>query len=195
MLAIRYVNEKEEEVFVDLSASQYEQVTDEDIFEMLGMRGVSKEMRKLINIFQSESEFVDSMADSLSPGTAEIYLQDSFDEFDGDDSNDVYIVFRAPDIATLLQMSARDCYKAIYRVATVLETCIDKFVEEFSVISCTSILYMTCVALTLKEDYKAENIDRIISAVGGLIEKYYGRNDRLPDTFYDYWTSAIWWHW
>lgn len=195
MLAVRYMNEKEEEVLVDLSESQYEQVTDEDIFEMLGMRGVSKEMRKLINLFQSENEFIESMADALPPCTAEIYLQDSFDEFDGDDSNDVYIVFRAEDIATLLQESENACFKAIYKVAKVLETSVSKFVERFSVISSTSILYMICVAIVMKEEYNASNISHIINAIDGLVQRYYGNDDRLPDRFPTEWNSVILENW
>lgn len=191
MLAIRYADENEKEVLVDLSKSQYEQVTDEDIFEMLGKHGVAKEMRKAINIFQSESEFVDSMSDPLPANTAEIYLQDSFDEFDNDDTNDVYIVIRAEDIAILLQQSVSDCYKAIDKVARVLETNVLDFVEEFDVISCTHILYMVCVALVIKDKYSINNIDLIVYSVRVLFDKYYGCSDRLPDSFPTYWKKLI----
>lgn len=190
MLAVRYV-ENGEEKMIDLSKSQYEQITDEDIFEMFGKHGVSLEMRKHINIFESEDEFVDCMSHSLEEGESEIYMQGSWDEFDGDSSNDAYVVFKADDIAQLLQEPESYCYKAIYRVAKVLVSNISEFVEEFSVISCTHILYMICVALVYKEKYVEYNIYEIILSMNNLIDRYYGNDDRLPDRLPSEWKEVL----
>ena len=190
MLAVRY-REEGEDKFYEFPNDQVEQIAPKDIFELLGDKGIVLEMLKNINIFQSESEFVDSMAVGLGDYECEIYLQDEFDEFDNDENNDCYVVIRAKDINKLLGTTYAETYKAIYKVFRFLESYMSYLSDIWETVSPTYILYLICTAIAMGDEFKDENLTEIMSAYDFLISIYYDTPKRIADVESDVWKAQI----
>ena len=190
MLAIRY-REEGEDKFYEFPDDQVEQIVPKDIFELLGDRGIVLEMLKNINIFQSEPEFVDSMAVGLGDYEGEIYLQDEFDEFDNDEDNDCYVVIRAKDISKLLGTTYAETYKAIYKVVRFLESYMSYLSDIWETVSPTYILYIICTAIAMGDEFKDDNLTEIMSVYDFLISTYYDTPKRIADVEPDVWRAQI----
>lgn len=190
MLAVRY-REEGEDKFYEFPDDQVEQIAPKDIFELLGDKGIVLEMLKNINIFQSEPEFVDSMSVGLGDYEGEIYLQDEFDEFDNDENNDCYVVIRAKDISKLLGTTYAETYKAIYKVVRFLESYISYLSDIWETVSPTYILYLTCTAIAMGDEFKDDNLTEIMSIYDFLISAYYDTPKRITDVEPDVWKAQI----
>ena len=190
MLAIRYREEGEDKLY-EFPDDQVEQIVPKDIFELLGDRGIVLEMLKNINIFQSEPEFVDSMAVGLGDYEGEIYLQDEFDEFDNDEDNDCYVVIRAKDISKLLGTTYAETYKAIYKVVRFLESYMSYLSDIWETVSPTYILYLICTAIAMDDEFKDDNLTEIMSVYDFLISAYYDTPKRIADVESDVWRAQI----
>lgn len=190
MLAIRYREEGEDKLY-EFPDDQVEQIVPKDIFELLGNKGIVLEMLKNINIFQSEPEFVDSMAVGLGDYEGEIYLQDEFDEFDNDEDNDCYVVIRAKDISKLLGTTYAETYKAIYKVVRFLESYMSYLSDIWETVSPTYILYLICTAIAMDNEFKDDNFTEIMSVYDFLISAYYDTPKRIADVESDVWRAQI----
>lgn len=190
MLAVRYREEGEDKLY-EFPNDQVEQIAPKDIFELLGDKGIVLEMLKNINIFQSEPEFVDSMAVGLGDYEGEIYLQDEFDEFDNDENNDCYVVIRSKDINKLLGTTYAETYKAIYKVVRFLESYMAYLSDIWETVSPTYILYLICTAIAMDDEFKDENLTEIMSAYDFLISTYYDTPKRIADVESDVWKAQI----
>lgn len=190
MLAIRYREEGEDKLY-EFPDDQVEQIVPKDIFELLGDKGIVLEMLKNINIFQSEPEFVDSMAVGLGDYEGEIYLQDEFDEFDNDEDNDCYVVIRAKDISKLLGTTYAETYKAIYKVVRFIESYMSYLSDIWETVSPTYILYLICTAIAMGDEFKDDNLTEIMSVYDFLISAYYDTPKRIADVESDVWRAQI----
>ena len=190
MLAVRYRDEGEDN-FYEFPDDQVEQIVPKDIFELLGDRGVVLEMLKNINIFQSEPEFVESMAVGLGDYEGEIYLQDEFDEFDNNENNDCYVVMRAKDISKLLGTTYAETYKAIYKVVRFLKSYMSYLSDILETVSPAYILYFICTAIAMCDEFKDDNIAEIMSVFDFLISTYYDTPKRIADVEPDVWKVQI----
>lgn len=190
MLCVRYVEDGKETSY-EFPDNHVEQIVPRDIFELLGEYGIVIEMLKNINIFQSSSEFVDTMSITLCEHEAEIYLQDEFDEFDGDDSNDCYVVFNAVNVSKLLRTDYKETYVAIYKVAKFIMWYISYLADVLDTLHPTDILYFICIAISIVDDFNEENLTSIMTLYDYLMSEYYSEPQKVADTESDIWRKQL----
>lgn len=189
MLAVRYMD-KNEEHLNQLSDISCEQITDDDIMELLGKSGVGKELRRVINIFQSETEFVDMMSKELIEGESEIYMQDEFDETDSVSSNNAYVVFSAEDISRLLDVNPNNCRIALMAVSHKLEKLYAEK-ELFRLVTPTTLLYMIYNAMAAGEKYSRCSTQEVVDSNMLLKEIHLDKSSSLVDLNKIYWMPTI----
>lgn len=163
----RYEEGNPDGVYLDLTSSQTEVVTDQSILKFLGRKGICEELRGINNIFNKEEEFVSVMSQELESGCSEIY----FSSENGDDR--FTICFSGDKIARLYGLMQSAAFLAVDYVA---EYIIDNVVtdkEYFKVIDPLDvgimILLMYCC---VEEDgwvYEPtvfrKRLDKVLSAV------------------------------
>lgn len=116
MIQVRRLNkDTKEEIFDDLSNEQLELVTNDGIYQFLGMKGMYAELRSENDIFDKDNETVKKLSNPLIDGVAEIYMSSEDNVYDR-----YTIAFTGANMAKLYLVEQKLMYKAVEFVAGFL---------------------------------------------------------------------------
>lgn len=111
----RWSHEDNEEYFTDITKTQLELVTNDGIYQLLGMKGIFSELRSENNIFDASNETVDKLSNPIGPFQAEIYMGSEESDYDR-----YTIAFTGQNMAKLYGVPQEHMFQAVAFVADFL---------------------------------------------------------------------------